>query len=79
MAIRPIITYTTILWWPRVEYKNRRATLSKLQMLACLGITGVKKTASTAAVEVLLGLPLVHLKIEAEAQAGMYRLSFDEQ
>jgi hypothetical protein len=34
--------------------------------------------APTAAVEVLVGL-LPHLKMEAEAQAGIYRLSCDGQ
>jgi hypothetical protein len=61
VVIRPIITYATIVWWPRVEYKTSRAKLSKLQILAFLGITGAIRTAPTAAVEVLLGLPPLHL------------------
>jgi hypothetical protein len=36
------------------------------------------RTAPTATI-VLLGLPPVYLKIEAEAQAGIYRLSCNEQ
>jgi hypothetical protein len=35
-------------------------------MLACLGITGGMRTAPTAAFEVLLGLPPLHLKREVE-------------
>lgn len=35
--------------------------------------------ASAATVEILLGLPLLHLKIEAEAEAGIYRLNCNEQ
>jgi hypothetical protein len=47
---------------------------NKLQRLACLAITGTMKTTPTAAMEVLLGLPPLHVVIEAEAQAGIYRL-----
>jgi hypothetical protein len=62
MVVRPIITYDIIVWWPRVEYRTSRAKLSKLQRLACLGITGTIWTAPTAAMEVLPGLPSLHLK-----------------
>jgi hypothetical protein len=54
-----------------------QAKLSKLQRLACLGITGTMITA-IAAIEVLLGLPPLHLKIEAEACAGICRLICNE-
>jgi hypothetical protein len=37
------------------------------------------KMASKATTEVILGLPPLHLIMEAEAQAGMYRLSCYEQ
>jgi hypothetical protein len=36
----------------------------------CLGITGAMRTAPTAAMEVLLGLPPLHLQVEAEARIG---------
>ena len=49
--------------------------LSKLQRSACLAITGAMKTIPTAATEVLLGLPPLHLMTEAEVQAGIYRLN----
>jgi hypothetical protein len=39
----------------------------------------INNTAPTVATEVLLGLPPLNLKIEAEAQAGIYRLSCNEQ
>jgi hypothetical protein len=47
--------------------------------MACLGITGAIRTAPTAAIEVLLGLPPLHLQLEAEARAGIYRLHCNEQ
>jgi hypothetical protein len=56
-----------------MKYGTRRAELSKLKRMACLGITGAIRTAPTAATEVLLGLPPLHLQLEAEARAGIYR------
>jgi hypothetical protein len=53
--------------------------LSKLQRVACLGITGAMRTAPTAAVEVLLGLPPLHLRVEAEAKIDNYRLRCNGQ
>jgi hypothetical protein len=45
--------------------------------MACLGLTEAMKTASTAAMEVLLGLPPLHLQMEA--RIGNYRLRCNEQ
>jgi hypothetical protein len=74
MIIRPILTYGATVWWMRVNYNLSRRELNKLQRLACLAITGVMKTTPTAAMEVLLGLPPLHVIIASEAQAGIYRL-----
>jgi hypothetical protein len=63
VVVRPIITYAAMIWWPRLKYKTSQAKLSKLQRLACLGVTGAMRTAPTAATEVLLGLPPLHLKM----------------
>jgi hypothetical protein len=78
MIIRPILTYGTTVWWMNVNYVSRRE-LNKLQKLACLAIMGVMKTTSTAAMEVLLGLPPLHVVTEAEVQAGIYRLMCNQQ
>jgi hypothetical protein len=79
MVVRPIITYAAMIWWPRLKYKTSQAKMNKLQKLASLGITGPMRTAPIAATAVLLGLPSLHLKIEAEAQAGIYRLNCNQQ
>jgi hypothetical protein len=79
MVVRTITTYAAMIRWPRLMYKTSHAKLSKLQRLACLGITGAIRAAPTAATEVLLGLPPFHLKIEAEALVAIYRLSCNEQ
>jgi hypothetical protein len=46
--------------------------------MACLIITGAMKT-PTAATEVLLGLPPLHLQVEAEAKVGNYSLCCNDQ
>jgi hypothetical protein len=66
-------------WWPRVKLKTSQAELSKLQRMACLGITGTMRTVPTAAMEVLPGLPPLHLQVVAEAKIGNYRLRCNEQ
>jgi hypothetical protein len=73
MVARPVATYAAIVWWPRVKYKTIKVRLTKLQRISCLGITGAKKTAPTAVTEVLLVLPSLHLQLEAEARAGIYK------
>jgi hypothetical protein len=78
-VVRPIVTYAATVWWPRVKFKTSHAELSKLQRVACLGITGAIKTTPTAAMEVLLGLPPLYLQVEAEAMIGSYRLSCNQQ
>jgi hypothetical protein len=79
MVVRPIVTYAATVWWHMVKYSTSWAELSKLQRMACLGITGAMSTAPTAAIEVLLGLPPLHLQLEAEARAGIYRLHCSDQ
>jgi hypothetical protein len=78
-VVRPIVTYAATVWWTRVKFKTSQAELSKLQRVACLGITGAIKTAPSAAMEVLLGLPPLHLQVEAESMIGSYRLHCNEQ
>jgi hypothetical protein len=72
MVVNHIITYAGMIWCPRVEYKTSQVKLSKLQRLACLGITGAMRTGPTAAIEVLLWLPTLNLKIDAEARVGSF-------
>jgi hypothetical protein len=79
MVMRTVLTYVSTVWWPRVRYDVSRTELSKIQRLACLAITGGMKATPTAAMEVLLGLPPLHVMIEAEAQARIYRLMCDQQ
>jgi hypothetical protein len=59
VVLRPIVTYAATMWWFRIKFKT-----SKLQRMACLGILGAMRTATTAAMEVLLGLPPLYLQLE---------------
>jgi hypothetical protein len=79
MVVIPILFYVSIIWWPRIKYKISQTKLSKPQRLACLGTTEAIRMATTAAIEVLLELPLPYLKIQAEAQTGIYILNCNEQ
>jgi hypothetical protein len=56
VVVRPISTYAATVWCPAVKFRTSRAELSKVQRMASLGITGTR-TAPTAAIAVLLGLP----------------------
>jgi hypothetical protein len=47
--------------------------------MACLGITGAMRTAPTAAMDNLLGLPPLHLQVESKARIGNYRLRCNDQ
>jgi hypothetical protein len=58
------------LLWPK--HKNR-AELRKLQRLACLGISEAMRTTPIAATEVIRLSP-IHMKLEAEVEAGIYTL-----
>jgi hypothetical protein len=78
-VVRPIVADAATIWWPRVKLKTSQAELSKLQRMACLGITGAMRSARTAAMVVLLGLPPLHLQMEAEAKVDNYSLRCNEQ
>jgi hypothetical protein len=78
-VLRPIFTYAVTIWWSSVKLKTSQVELSKLQGMACLGITGAMRTAPTSAMEVLLGLPPLHLQVKVEAKIGNYRLRGNEQ
>ena len=72
--VRPIITYASTTWWMALNVINSRNKLSKVQRLACLSVTGAMRTTPTAAMEVLLNLPPLHIYVEGEARVGRYRL-----
>jgi hypothetical protein len=67
--VRPTITFASLVWWPGCQ-KASAKKLSKVQRLACLGITGTSRTTPTGATETLAGLPLLDLVIQGEARSA---------
>jgi hypothetical protein len=65
MVIEP--TITCLITCDGKGFKNK----SKLQRLACPGISGAIRTFPRAAIEVLLGLPPLHFKTETESQEDL--------
>ena len=38
--IRPTVTFASLVWWPGCQSASAKRKLSRIQRLACLGITG---------------------------------------
>ena len=74
-VVRPIITYASLVWWPKVEQRTAQNKLQRLQRLACLAITGAMHTCPTAAMEALIGLLPLYLHIRREAMSCATRLA----
>lgn len=73
----PIVTYASLVWWPRTLLRDCKMALGKVQRMACLGITGAMTTTPTAAMETLLNLPPLHLVVKARALGGAYRMKIN--
>lgn len=72
--IRPLVTYAALVWWPKTKEKTASEKLSKVQRLACLGVTGAIPTCPTAALEMMLDLLPLHLQVQKEAILGGLRI-----
>ena len=73
-VIRPMVTYGAVVWWPRTKTGTAINKLQRIQRQACLAITGCMKTTPTAALEVMLDLPPLHLYVKEEAAMTALRL-----
>jgi len=71
--VRLTISYASFVWWPRCKMASTKIKLSKVQRLACLGITGAFRTTPTGAMEVLVGLLSLDLVIQWEARSAAHR------
>ena len=60
----PTTSFASLVWWPGCQTASTKSKLSKVQRLACLGITGAFRTTPTGAMEVLVGLPPLDLLIQ---------------
>lgn len=72
--VRPALSYGSVVWWRRCQLSIVQQQLSKLQRMACIAISGAIRTTPSAALEVLLDLPPVHLFIEKEATMSIQRM-----
>jgi len=70
----PTISFAFLVWWPGCQTASTKSKLSKVQRLACLGITGAFQTTPTSAMEVLVCLPPLDLVIQGEARSTAHRL-----
>lgn len=77
MMVKPIILYGCLAWWPRTLLSTCRNSLSKIQRIACMAITGAFRTTPTAAIEVLLDLPPLHIAIQTEARKSLNRMKMN--
>jgi len=72
--VRPTLTFASLVWWHGCQTASAKKKLSKVQRLACLGITGAIRTTPTGAMEALIGLPLLELVIQRKARSAAHRL-----
>jgi ribonuclease HI len=73
-VIRPMLSYAAVVWWPRTGIGTARLNLTRVQRQFCLAIAGCMRTTPTAALEIILDLPPLHIHIEREALAAACRL-----
>ncbi|XP_055856174.1 uncharacterized protein LOC129919340 [Episyrphus balteatus] len=72
--IRPILTYSSIVWWEAVEKSSYLKNLNKVQRLACIGITGAQRSTPQAGLEMILDLPVLDEFIRCTAAKSALRL-----
>jgi hypothetical protein len=67
--IQATISFTSLLWRLACQIASAKKRLSKVQRLACLGITGVICMTPAGAVEAHTGLPPQDLVIQGEVRS----------
>ncbi|XP_077265721.1 uncharacterized protein LOC143899357 [Temnothorax americanus] len=78
-VIRPIITYGALVWWEAMNKEVNKKSLTKVQRLAALGITGVRNNTAQAALEAILNLQPLELYVKGQAAKGAVRLRILEE
>jgi ribonuclease HI len=74
-VILPRIYYGSIVWWHKCKQEIAQKMLNSLQRMASVAITGAIRTTPGAALNVLLDLTPLHLKIEEVATLTAFRLA----
>lgn len=74
MVVMPVLCYGAVVWWKKAQQASVGVGFNHLQRMSLLSITGAMSTTPTAALELLLGLEPLNIRIEASARAELYRL-----
>jgi len=72
--IRPSITFASLVWWPGCQTASAKKKLSRIQRLACLGITGAMRTTPANVEEALICLPSLDLVVQTEERSAAHCL-----
>jgi len=72
--VRPTISFASLVWWLACQTASAKKRLSKVQRLACLGITEAIYTTPTGAMEALTGLAPLDLVLQGEARSAAHCL-----
>ena len=72
--IRPSVTFASLVWWPGFQTVSAKKKLSRVQRLACLGITRAMRTNLTIAVEAFICLPPLKLEVQSATRLAAYHL-----
>ena len=73
-VILPRITYGATVWWPAVNKVTCISKLNSIQRMANLTITGAMRSTPSAAMDVLVGLLPLHIKVREVTLSGAQRL-----
>jgi hypothetical protein len=65
----PTVTIASLVWWTSCQTTTAKRKLSKVQRLACLGITGAICMTPTGAMEALVGLSPLDMVIQGEVMS----------
>lgn len=74
MIVLPVLTYGAVVWWEKSQQVTVINKLNHLQRMALLAITGAMSTTPTAALETIIGLNPLNVRIEATARSELYWL-----
>ncbi|XP_031779861.1 uncharacterized protein LOC116416283 [Nasonia vitripennis] len=71
----PRLAYAALVWWPRAELSDARATLEKLKGQVLRGATGAYRITPTKALGILVKVEPPHLTIIGMAAKAAHRLN----
>ena len=71
--VRPNISFASLVWWPGCQTTSAEK-LSKIQRMACLGITGAIRITPVGGMEAHDRLPPLDLVTQEEGKSAAHRL-----